>query len=179
MRLADKLKHLRLVEGLIRGKDRALTQAEVVRLMREELGRTISQAYLSQLESGAREHMTMTTRTLLSQFFKVHPGYLVSDPDEYEEELRTGPLLAVGRPRAGPAMVGEAPAAPERGRDRRDAALREWLRAAGRRPELGAEVQATLLKLADLPDPTIYIRLLRLLIELPEVARDLLEVLEK
>ncbi len=174
MRLADKLKHLRLVEGLVRDKDRALTQAEVVRLMKEELGKTISQAYLSQLESGAREHMTMTTRMLLSQFFKVHPGYLVSDPDEYEEELRTGELL--GGAAAQPATAGEGGPVADPGDA--EEALRNWLKAAGQHPEFGAEVQAALVKLAEVPDPADYIRLLLKLTELPEVARDLLEVLK-
>src|SRR5207237_420837 len=37
--------------------------------------------YLSQIESGARPHLTSTTRVLLARFFRVHPGYLVDDPD--------------------------------------------------------------------------------------------------
>jgi hypothetical protein len=35
---------------------------------------------LSQIESGARPHLTNTTRQTLAGFFKVHPGYLVDDP---------------------------------------------------------------------------------------------------
>ena len=42
----------------------------------------LSQSYLSQIESGARPHLTNTTRLLLAKFFKVHPGYLVDDPEE-------------------------------------------------------------------------------------------------
>lgn len=175
MRLADKLKHLRLVEGLVRGKDRALTQAEVVRLMDESLGKTISQAYLSQLESGAREHMTMTTRTLLAQFFKVHPGYLVSDPEDYEEELRTGPLL---EPTGIPGRPG-APAPTGSGLPEADDSLRRWLKAAAQHPEFGADAQAALLKLAEVEDPGTYLRLLQKLTELPEVVRDLLDVLRE
>jgi transcriptional regulator with XRE-family HTH domain len=49
--------------------------------------RPISQSYLSQIESGARPHLTNTTRLLLAKFFKVHPGYLVEDPEGYHAEL--------------------------------------------------------------------------------------------
>jgi len=42
------------IEGALRGQDRELTQSEVVRLLKKELDETISQAYLSQIESGAR-----------------------------------------------------------------------------------------------------------------------------
>jgi transcriptional regulator with XRE-family HTH domain len=88
VRLAEKLRHLRLVEGTQRGYGRALTKAEVSRLMRQ-VGRGLSAAYLSQLESGTRSHMTEHTRALLATFFKVHPGYLVSDPADFETELQT------------------------------------------------------------------------------------------
>jgi transcriptional regulator with XRE-family HTH domain len=64
-----------------------MTQQEVVRAMKTELRESISQSYLSQIESGARPHLTNDTRMLLSRFFKVHPGYLVSDPDGYHTEL--------------------------------------------------------------------------------------------
>ncbi len=89
MTLAEKLRHLRQVEGMQRGYERALTKADVARLMGEELTqrRGLSAAYLSQLESGARSHMTEHSRSLLAAFFKVHPGYLVSDPDGFETEL--------------------------------------------------------------------------------------------
>jgi len=43
--------------------------------------------YLSQIESGARPHLTNTTRLLLAKFFQVHPGYLVDDPEGYHAEL--------------------------------------------------------------------------------------------
>lgn len=80
MELAEKLRHLRLVEGQLRGLGRSLTKAEVIRLMRSEVGKAVSQSYFSQLEAGARVHLTATSRDLLARFFKVHPGYLVSDP---------------------------------------------------------------------------------------------------
>src|SRR5579859_5890298 len=71
-----------------------MTQLELVRAIREEVGKgrggegkTISQSYLSQIESGARPHMTQSSRALLAKFFKVHPGFLVDDPDGYHAEL--------------------------------------------------------------------------------------------
>ena len=87
MNLAEKIKHLREVEGELRGLHRAMTQMEVVKAMQEELETSISQAYLSQLESNKRLHLTASTRDLLSRFFKVHPGYLVSDPPDYSTDL--------------------------------------------------------------------------------------------
>ncbi|QBD81841.1 transcriptional regulator [Ktedonosporobacter rubrisoli] len=89
MNLAEKIKHLRQVEGELRGFNRPMTQMEVVKAMREELHVSISQAYLSQLESGKRLHLTASSRDLLSRFFKVHPGYLVSDPPDYSTNLLT------------------------------------------------------------------------------------------
>ncbi len=80
MTLAEKLKNLRLLEGRSRGLDRALTQSEVSRYIKVDTGRSLTQAYLSQLESGKRRHLTADTREQLAAFFKVHPGYLVDDP---------------------------------------------------------------------------------------------------
>lgn len=87
MKLGEKLRYLREVEGTLRGMGREMTQQEVVRAMKTELRQSISQSYLSQIESGARPHLTNDTRLLLSKFFKVHPGYLVDDPDGYQTEL--------------------------------------------------------------------------------------------
>jgi transcriptional regulator with XRE-family HTH domain len=87
MRLGEKLKYLREVEGSLRGLDRAMTQQEITRAVKKDLGKTISQSYLSQIESGVRPHLTNTTRMLLAKFFKVHPGYLVDDPVGYSTEL--------------------------------------------------------------------------------------------
>ncbi len=91
--LSEKIQLLRGLEGNLRGMHRALTKSELARLIGEELGETISQAYLSQLESGKREHMTAKTRDLLARFFKVHPGFLVDDPEGYRVELSTAHLL--------------------------------------------------------------------------------------
>ena len=79
MTLGQKLAKLRALAGFTRGLGREMTQAEVSKGVREELDGQISQSYLSQLESGARPHMTGSTRLLLARFFKVHPGYLVDD----------------------------------------------------------------------------------------------------
>ena len=87
MKLGEKLRYLREVEGTLRGLGRELTQQEVVRAMKTEMRQSISQSYLSQIESGARPHLTNATRQLLASFFKVHPGYLVDDPDGFREEL--------------------------------------------------------------------------------------------
>ena len=89
MKLGEKIRYLREVEGSLRGFGRPMTQLELVRAIREELGKgnTISQSYLSQIENGARPHMTQSSRALLAKFFKVHPGFLVDDPDGYHAEL--------------------------------------------------------------------------------------------
>ncbi len=87
MKLGEKLKYLREAEGELRGLRRAITQQEMVRALRAETGKALSQSYLSQIESGARPHLTNTTRQVLAKFFKVHPGYLVDDPEGYHAEL--------------------------------------------------------------------------------------------
>jgi transcriptional regulator with XRE-family HTH domain len=96
MKLSDKIRYLREVEGNLRGLGRAMTQQELVRAIEEsnkakrangKKGATISQSYLSQIESGARPHLTNTTRLLLAKFFQVHPGYLVDDPEGYNAQL--------------------------------------------------------------------------------------------
>ena len=87
MTLGSKLRYLRLVEGNLRGFNRDLTQQEVVSAIRKELNEKISQSYLSQIENGSRPHLTNKTRMLLARFFKVHPGYLVDDPEGFHTEL--------------------------------------------------------------------------------------------
>jgi len=89
MNLSEKIKHLREVEGELRGLNRPMTQVEVVKAMQDELHESISQAYLSQIENGKRVHLTASSRDLLSRFFKVHPGYLVSDPPDFSTDLLT------------------------------------------------------------------------------------------
>jgi transcriptional regulator with XRE-family HTH domain len=100
MKLGEKIRYLREVEGSLRGLGRPMTQLEIVRAIRAEQGSrrgkttktekkatTISQSYLSQIENGSRPHMTQASRALLARFFKVHPGFLVDDPDGYHAEL--------------------------------------------------------------------------------------------
>ncbi len=94
MKLSEKLGYLREVEGSLRGLGRALTQGELVRALREELEESLSQSYLSQIESGARPHLTNTSRMLLARFFKIHPGYLVDDPEGYHAELLSDARLS-------------------------------------------------------------------------------------
>ena len=89
MTLGDKLRSLRSVEGSLRGLGRPMTQFELATAMKRELGRGLSQAYLSQIESGARPHLTHTTRELLARFFKVYPGFLVDDPEGYTSGLQS------------------------------------------------------------------------------------------
>jgi len=89
MYLSEKIKHLREVEGELRGLNRPMTQTEVVKAMQEELNESITQAYFSQLENGKRVHLTASSRDLLSRFFKVQPGYLVSDLPDYSTDLLT------------------------------------------------------------------------------------------
>ncbi len=88
MTLGEKLRYLRQMEGTLRGLGREMTQQEVVRAIKKEArGGSISQSYLSQIESGSRRHLTNDTRLLLANFFKVHPGYLVDDPEGFQTEL--------------------------------------------------------------------------------------------
>src|SRR6195256_2590856 len=87
MKLAEKIRYLREVEGSLRGLDRPMTQQEMLKAIKEETGGFISQSHLSQIEGGKRPHMTQSTRTLLAKFFKVHPGFLVDDPAGYHTEL--------------------------------------------------------------------------------------------
>jgi transcriptional regulator with XRE-family HTH domain len=142
MNLAEKLKHLREVEGELRGLNRPMTQTEVVKAMREELNERLSQAYLSQLESGRRLHLTASSRDLLARFFKVHPGYLVSDPPDYSTDLITDMASAEDR-------------------------LTTWLTASAAEWRIEPDIQALLLRLADSGEPQRYLALFRKLTELP------------
>ena len=89
MKVGEKIRYLREVEGSLRGMGRPMTQLELVRAIRDEMpkGKGISQSYLSQIENGNRPHMTQSSRGLLAKFFKVHPGFLVDDPEGYHAEL--------------------------------------------------------------------------------------------
>ncbi len=142
MNLAEKLKHLRKIEGDLRGLNRPMTQMEVVTTMREELHESLSQAYLSQLEGGRRVHLTASSRDLLARFFKVHPGYLVSDPPDYSTDLLTDM---------------------ENGADDR---LGTWLVASAEEWRSEPAVRDFFEHLADIEDPRRYLALLRQLMDL-------------
>ncbi len=100
MKLGEKIRYLRLVEGTLRGMGREMTQQDLVVALKKEMGSGLSQSYLSQIESGARPHLTNASRMLLARFFKVHPGYLVDDPEGYHTGADQRPA-GDGRP-AGP-----------------------------------------------------------------------------
>jgi hypothetical protein len=154
MRLAEKLKVLRDVEGMCRARDRALTKTEVVKLLHEETGGRISLAYLSQLEAGTRAHMTNKTRLLLAGFFRIHPGFLVDDPDEYRRHL----------------------GAPVRGHAD---SLGAWLHVGAARYRHDAPVAETLDRLAAHPERRKALRLLRAVLTMPTLMDRLLHTVER
>ena len=142
MNLSEKIKHLREVEGDLRGLNRPMTQVEVVKAMQDELQETISQAYLSQIENGKRVHLTASSRDLLSRFFKVHPGYLVSDPPDYSTDLLTD-------------MESET--------DR----LSTWLAASAEEWRTEPVISDFFERLASIEDPRRYLELLSQFMEMP------------
>jgi hypothetical protein len=97
MTLAEKIRYLREVEGSLRGLNRPMTQLELVNGIRKEQGKSLSQSYISQIENGSRRHMTQASRSLLAKFFKIHPGFLVDDPDGYHTELTSDLRTVEGR----------------------------------------------------------------------------------
>jgi transcriptional regulator with XRE-family HTH domain len=136
MTLADKIRSLRVMEGSLRGLGRPLTQLEVSRAMRKQLGKSLSQSYLSQIESGGRPHLTHSSRTLLAKFFGVYPGFLVNDPEGYHTELLSE--LRV-----------------------REATLDSWLLAGAERFQADPELSAALLAVAEAEDSRRPLLLLR------------------
>jgi transcriptional regulator with XRE-family HTH domain len=150
MNLAEKIKHLREVEGDLRGLNRSMTQMEVVKAMQKELNASLSQAYLSQLEKGKRVHLTASSRDLLAAFFKVHPGYLVSDPPDYSTDLLSDTELLT-----------------DTNHEEDDARLRTWL--AARVTEWQSEpVVADFFELlSTVEEPRTYLSLLQQLLTLP------------
>lgn len=153
MRLGEKLRYLREVEGTLRGFGRELTQQETVRLLRKETGASLSQSYLSQIESGARPHLTNSSRMLLANFFKVHPGYLVDDPDGYHNEL-----------------VSELPAQEDK--------LDLWLIGGAERFRRDPELSHALLTAARHHDSRMCLILLGAIMDTPDLAERLLQVLK-
>jgi len=155
MKLCDKIRYLREVEGNVRGLGRAMTQGEVVKAIRVEMDAPLSQSYLSQIESGARPHLTNTTRLLLAKFFKVHPGYLVDDPEGYQDEL-----------------VSEL-----RGQATLDEKLDLWLIGGAERFRRDPELRRALLAIARHEDSRRCLLLLESILETPSLGERLLELL--
>ena len=152
MTLGEKVRYLREVEGTLRGLGRAMTQQEVVTAIRHDQGTSITQAYLSQVENGARRHLTDGTRMLLARFFKVHPGYLVNDPEGYHTELMSDVRAA-------------------------EDSLDLWLVSGAERFARDPEVSTALLRLARNEDSRKCLILLGAILELPDLADRLLQVL--
>jgi transcriptional regulator with XRE-family HTH domain len=153
MRLGKKIRYLREMEGALRGLEREMTQQEVVRAIKKELKQSISQAYLSQIESGARPHLTNSTRLMLAKFFKVHPGYLVDDPEGFETEL-----------------ISDVGALEDK--------LDLWLISGAERFRRDPEVSQALLHLARHEDSRGCLALLDAILETPGLAERLFEVLK-
>ena len=152
MTLGEKLKYLREVEGTVRNLDRAMTQQELVTAVRKEMNKALSQSYLSQLESGARPHLTNTSRLLLAKFFKVHPGYLVDDPEGYSTEL-----------------ISDFGALEDK--------LDLWLVSGAERFRNDPDLRDSLLELARHPDSRRCLLLLRMILENPGLSERLFDVL--
>lgn len=152
MTLGEKLRYLRLVEGNLRGLGRDMTQQEVVRAMAREMKQKISQSYLSQIENGSRPHLTNKTRLLLARFFKVHPGYLVDDPQGFHTELLSDVSSA-------------------------EDTLDLWLIQGAERFRNDPDVSRALLKIAKHVDSRRCLALMDAILETPELAERLLNVL--
>jgi transcriptional regulator with XRE-family HTH domain len=153
MTLGDKLRSLRSVEGGLRGLGRPMTQLEVAKAMKKEVGRGLSQAYLSQIESGMRPHLTHTTRELLARFFRVYPGFLVDDPQGYTPGLQSQ-LRAV------------------------DAKIDSWLFAGAEQFSTDPEMRHALLEIAQFEDSRQAVLLLAEILRSPGLADRLAEVLQ-
>ncbi len=132
--------------------DREISQQELARLIQKELGKSISQSYLSQIESGARPHLTNSTRLLLARFFKVHPGYLVDDPEGFQNEL-----------------ISDLGALEDK--------LDLWLVSGAERFRRDPELHSALLTLARHTDSRMCLVLLGEILENPGLAERLMEVL--
>jgi len=126
-----------------------------VRAIREEMDEPLSQSYLSQIESGARPHLTNTTRLLLARFFKVHPGYLVDDPEGYHAELLSD----------------------LRAQATLDEKLDLWLIGGAERFRRDPELRRSLLAIARHEDSRRCLLLIESILETPSLSERLLELL--
>ncbi len=152
MTLGEKLRYLRTVEGTLRGLDREMTQQAVSEAIEREVGVRISQSYLSQIERGVRPHLTNTTRMALARFFKVHPGYLVDDPEGFHTELTSDVRTLEDN-------------------------LDLWLISGAEQFADDRDVRDALLKLAKHADTRRCLALVSAILETPELVDRLLEVL--
>ena len=152
MTLGGKIRSLRAVEGSLRGLGRPMTQFELTQAMKREVGRGLSQAYLSQIESGARPHLTHTTRELLARFFRVYPGFLVDDPEGYTAALQSELRVA-------------------------DAKVDSWLYAGVEQFAGDPELSEALRSIADVHDSRHALLLLAEILRAPGLAARLSEVL--
>jgi len=121
--------------------------------MKREVGRGLSQAYLSQIESGARPHMTHTSRELLARFFRVYPGFLVDDPPGYSRELQSQLRTT-------------------------DATIDSWLYAGADQFASDPELSRALSNVAQVADSRAAILLLGEILRAPGLAERLSEVLQ-
>ena len=137
----------------MRGLDRPITQLELVRAVRKEQGKSISQSYISQIEGGSRPHMTQSSRSLLAKFFKVHPGFLVNDPEGYHTELVSDLRTTEGK-------------------------LDVWLLQGSERFASDPEVSEVMIKAAREKDTRRCFILLGAILDTPELADRLLEALK-
>lgn len=153
MTVGEKLRYLRSVEGNLRGLEREMTQTELARAIESELKQRISQAYLSQIESGARPHMTNKTRAMLAKFFKVHPGFLVDDPEGYHMELQSDLRSTEGK-------------------------LDLWLLQGAERFRGDQDLSAALHCIARQPDSRSSVLLLGAILDTPGLGQRLMEVLK-
>ena len=129
-----------------------MTQQELAAAMKNEIGRGLSQAYLSQIENGSRPHLTHTTRELLARFFRVYPGFLVDDPEGYTPGLQSE-LRAI------------------------DAKIDSWLFAGAEQFTADPVLQRALLVIAENEDSRRAILLLAEILRTPDLAERLGEVL--
>src|SRR5437870_5488835 len=152
MTVGEKLRYLRSIEGTLRGLEHEMTQQAVIAAIENELGERISQSYLSQIERGLRPHLTNTTRMTLARFFKVHPGYLVDDPEGFHTELTSDVRTLEDN-------------------------LDLWLISGAEQFAGDPEVRDALLKLAKHPDTRRCMALIGAILDTPELVDRLLEVL--
>jgi transcriptional regulator with XRE-family HTH domain len=159
LKVGEKIRYLREVEGSLRGLGRPMTQLEIVQAIRKEHGagksgnkKTISQSYLSQIENGSRPHMTQSSRALLAKFFKVHPGFLVDDPEGYHTELTSNLRTREGQ-------------------------IDVWLLQGSERFAGDPEISSVLIKAAREKDTRRCLLLLGAILDTPGLAERLLEAL--